>query len=70
MPASYSSVENDTVDYIVWKHYKTQSARVVERVFDANPHLARQPLVLSAGVVINLPDLELVTTTQGVRLWS
>lgn len=70
MALQYRTKEGDTADYIAWKHYGTQSGRVVEQLLDANKALADQGPVLPAGLVITLPDIEPTQTAPGVRLWD
>lgn len=66
----YMTSEGDTADYIAWKHYGTQDGRVVEQLVDANPGLADMGPVLPAGVLVSLPEIELQTEAQAVRLWD
>jgi phage tail protein X len=39
-------------------------------VLEANPALARLPPVLTAGLVIELPELPLPVEAPVIRLWS
>ena len=65
----YRTKDGDMLDAICWKHYGRESA--VIDVLEANPHLADQGAVLSAGILIELPDLaEPVADTEVVRLWD
>lgn len=66
----YRTSDGDTADYIAWKFYGTQDGQVVERLVDANPGLADIGPLLPAGMVIELPELETVGVTQGVKLWD
>lgn len=70
MSQTYRTSDGDTVDYIAWKYYGTQDGRVVEQVLDANPGLADNGPVLSAGIMVELPDIELEAVEQVVRLWD
>lgn len=69
--SQYVTKDGDTVDLIVWNYYKRQSGRVVEQVLDANPALANLGVLLSAGVTIELPDIEEeADANTGVKLWD
>jgi len=70
MTQTYSASQGDTVDYIAWKFYGTQSGRVVEQVMDANPGLADIGTELPPGTLVTLPDLQLETAATVVRLWD
>lgn len=67
---TYIASAGDTVDFVVWRAYGTQDARVVERVLDANPGLADLGESLPAGTSITLPELDTTTERAGVRLWD
>lgn len=70
MAQEYRTSDGDTADYIAWKYYGTQDGQVVEQLLAANPGLADQGPVLPAGLVVQLPDLEAVGQTDGVKLWD
>lgn len=67
---TYIASEGDTVDLIAWKHYGTQAARVVERLLEANPGLADNGPLLSAGTIVTLPELDTAAERTGTRLWD
>jgi phage tail protein X len=72
MALLYRTSEGDRIDLIVLKHYKDKS--MLKIVIDANPHLAKQPLSLKAGVEIILPDVQVLENTKeelqaGDELW-
>lgn len=68
----YVTKEDDTADFIAWKHYGRQDGRIVEQLLDANPGLADIGPLLPAGMTITLPDLEVeaADTTEAVKLWD
>lgn len=66
----YISSEGDTVDFIAWRVYGTQGAKVTEQLLEANPGLADVGTVLPSGVVINLPDIDTKPESGGLRLWD
>lgn len=66
----YITSEGDTADYIAWKHYGTQDGSVVEQLLEANPGLADRGPILPYGVVVELPEIEAVGVTQGIKLWD
>ena len=64
------SVQGDTVDAIVWRHYG-RTAGLVERVLDANPGLAELGAVLPNGTLVNLPEAApQAEQSQMVNLWD
>ena len=62
------SKDGDMLDALCWHHYGRQD--VVPAVLEANPHLAGLPPVLTAGVIIVLPDLPEPGTLPVIRIWS
>ncbi len=65
----YTTKDGDTLDYICWKHYgHTKGA--VEKVLEANRNLANQEAVLSAGVKIELPEVQEKTNNERIKLWQ
>ena len=69
MSAIYRTREGDVLDWICWKHYRSQSG-AVEAVLEANNGLADLGDVLPAGVEIVLPELSLPETDEFIRLWD
>lgn len=67
--ARYLTKNGDTLDYICWKHYGQQSG-AVEQVLEANPGLADAGTILTAGTVIELPDLTVTTKSNTISLWD
>lgn len=70
MSLTYMTRDGDTADYIAWKHYGTQTGRVVEQLIEANPGLADHGPTLPAGLLVSLPEITLETDKQAVRLWD
>ncbi len=68
MPKRIMTHDGDVLDELVWRHYGR--SEVIPAVLAANPHLAQWPPVLSAGLVIELPDLPLPVEAPVIRLWS
>lgn len=70
MTVTVVSTEGDMIDAMV--HRATgRTAGTLELVLDANPHLARQPPVLPAGVTITIPDAALKLPERPVfKLWE
>ena len=66
----YIAGEGDTVDFIAWKFYGTQDARVVEQLLDANPGVADLGPELPGGTVLTMPDISTTAQLQGKRLWD
>jgi len=64
------TIDGDMLDVICLNHYG-HARRYVESVLNANPGLADQGSVLSAGITIVLPELtELHHQEAAVRLWD
>lgn len=70
MAYRYTTKEGDTVDYIAWRVYGTQSGQIVELLLDANRGLADRGPILPSGLKINLPDMPEPEQENGVRLWD
>lgn len=70
MTQTYVASDGDTVDFITWRFYGTQDARVVERLLEANQNLADLGDTLPAGTRVTLPDLDTASERTGVRLWD
>ena len=68
--ANYRSNAGDLLDAIVFGHYGQTNARLVERVLEVNPNLARLGPTLPDGVMILLPELDMAEKKQGLRLWD
>ena len=60
--------DGDVLDDLVWQNYGRSD--VLTAVLEANPQLAQLSPVLTAGLVIELPDLPLPVATPLIRLWS
>lgn len=66
---TYITKDGDVLDAICWKYYGSTTG-VVEKVLEANRHLAELGEIFSAGVKIVLPDLAQEEETESVKLWS
>ncbi len=66
---TYTTKDGDVLDLICWKYYGSASGNL-EKVLEANRHLADLPAVFSAGVKIILPDLTTKEEPEGIKLWS
>lgn len=60
--------DGDVLDDLCWRHYGRVD--VLPSVLEANPDLAQRPPVLTAGLVILLPDLPTPSVSPVIRLWS
>ena len=60
--------DGDVLDDLIWQHYGRSD--LLAAVLEANPALARLPPVLSAGLVIELPELPIPVEVPVIRLWS
>ena len=66
---SYTTKDGDVLDEICWKYYGSTSG-TVEKVLEANRHLAELGSIFAAGIKIILPDLAQEEETESVKLWS
>lgn len=55
----YTTVQGDMLDLIAYREYGAESA--TDHIYTHNPQLADLPLVLEAGIEINLPELPIVS---------
>ncbi len=66
---TYVTKDGDVLDSICFKYYGSTSG-IVEKVLEANRHLAELGAIFSAGVKIILPDLAQEEETESIKLWS
>lgn len=69
MPNRYITSEGDALDLICLRHYGVQ-AGAVERVLEANPHIAAMAERLPRGAEITLPEIAVQRTAASPRLWD
>jgi phage tail protein X len=60
---TYITKDGDVLDSICWKYYGKTSG-MLEKVLEANRHLAELGAIFSASVKIILPDLKLKKKKQ------
>lgn len=66
----YRAVSGDRLDIIVFKAYGRIDVDIMAKVMDANEHLLVSAQ-LSAGDIVNLPDIQIVQTESYAQaLWS
>ena len=68
----YTSTEGDRLDKIVWDFYGALTPALLSTVYDANQNLADHDQPFDAGIVVNLPAIELSVTeeVQQIKLTS
>jgi len=66
---TYITKDGDVLDAICFKYYNSTSG-AVEKVLEANRHLAELGAIFNAGIKIVLPDLPQEEETENVKLWS
>ncbi len=66
---TYVTKDGDVLDAICWKYYGSTTG-VVEKVLEANRHLAELGSIFEANVKIVLPDLSQEEETESIKLWS
>jgi len=64
----YLTKDGDVLDAVCYKHYGRESATV--EVLAANPGLADAGMVLTAGIIIELPDLPDAVEKATITLWD
>lgn len=70
MPSSYRTRDGDVLDRICFEHYGTEHG-TTEIVLQANHGLCLSPVALPAGMMITLPDINIVAqTAQTINLWD
>ncbi|MBF0195465.1 MAG: tail protein X [Magnetococcales bacterium] len=65
----YRTKDDDMLDMICSNHYDHKLG-VTETVYIANPGLAEYGAKLPNGLLINLPEIEVVNIDTTVRLWD
>lgn len=62
------SIQNDSIDAISYRYY---GKSVVEEILAANPHIARDAVILPMGTRVILPNIiESTANKQTVQLWD
>lgn len=70
MPTPYRTKTGDTVDLICWRIYG-RTRGLTEAVFAANPALRNEPLILTPGLILSLPDVTANDTPPAtIKLWD
>ncbi|WP_213672806.1 tail protein X [Serratia marcescens] len=62
------AMQGDTLDLLCQRHYGTTQG-VTETVLAANPGIAEQ-IFLTAGQVVELPEINRSTQREAVQLWT
>ncbi len=62
------AMQGDTLDLLCQRHYGTTQG-VTESVLTANPGIAEQ-IFLTAGQVVELPEIERSPQQETVQLWT
>lgn len=76
MTTTYETVtvetERLTLSVIVWRRFRTQTDRVVERIYEENPGLALSGPFLPVGATFRMPidQPRETTTVSPISLWS
>lgn len=65
----YVTKDGDVLDAICFQYYGSTTG-VVEKVLEANRHIAGIGAIFEAGVKITLPDLDQEEATESIKLWS
>lgn len=62
--------DGDTVGLLTWRMLDRDDDDIEEQVYQLNPHLHDHGLVLPAGVVITLPEVQPTTPKEREGVWS
>ncbi len=62
------AMQGDTLDLLCQRHYGTTQG-VTEAVLAANPGIAEQ-IFLTAGQVVELPEIDRTAQQEAVQLWT
>ena len=54
----------------ICQNYYGSTIKIVEQVFEANPHLSELDAIFEAGVKIILPEITIQKESEIVKLWS
>jgi phage tail protein X len=65
----YVTKDGDVLDAICFQYYGSTTG-IVEKVLEANRHIADIGAIFEAGVKITLPDLNQEEATESIKLWS
>lgn len=65
---TYLCADDDMLDAICYRFYDRFD--VLDKLLLANRHLARAPLMLAAGTIVNLPDIPATPEKRLIRIWS
>ncbi len=65
----YQTKRGDVLDAICYQHYGYHEG-TVEAALEANPELCGQPLILPAGLTIELPTLSDPVQADTLKLWT
>ncbi|MDH2395618.1 tail protein X [Providencia rettgeri] len=63
------TMKGDTVDGICWRFYG-RTTSMTEAVLLANPNLAEQGAIMSAGILIELPEVTEEPAQPLIQLWD
>lgn len=71
MSVKYITREGDSIDSVCQSYYGKTSG-IVELVLEANKGLEDQPVLMPAGIEIQLPEVSATenSSTQTIRLWD
>lgn len=65
----YRTKRGDVLDQVCRDYYGPGGEDMIEDVLDANRGLAAHGAILPAGIMIELPDIEVAPVTT-IRLWD
>ena len=66
----YTTIEDETLAGIIYRHYQISNQEILKEVFDANPILSKYPLILPQGVRIILPEINTSDEIEPIALWE
>jgi len=69
MSIIYTTRDGDVLDQICQNYYGG-TAKIVEQVLEANPHLSNLDAIFEAGIKITLPEITIQKESEIVKLWT
>ena len=71
MPTSVLSLDNDTVDLVVFRELGIVNDDIMKDAYDLNPDISNYGDTLPAGVSVTVPDLPAATIVEGtIKLYD
>lgn len=66
----YTTVENETLPGIIYRHYGNVNEDLLKETLNANTNFSDYPLVLPQGVEVILPEININHEITPIALWE